>query len=51
MRFVLTAPLFGSFVFCTPATSHAIGDPDIRARITTSALVLLKTKSASSSNI
>jgi len=34
MRIVLTALLFGSFVFCTPATSHAIGDPDIRARIT-----------------
>jgi len=34
MRIVLTALLFGSFVFCTPATSHAIGDPDIRAKIT-----------------
>jgi len=32
MRIVLTALLFG--VFCTPAISHAIGDPDIRARIT-----------------
>jgi len=34
MRILLTALLFGSFVFCTPAASHAIGDPDIRARIT-----------------
>ena len=33
MGIVLTALLFG-FVFCTPATSHVIGDPDIRARIT-----------------
>jgi hypothetical protein len=28
MRILLTALLFGSFVFCTPAASHAIGDPD-----------------------
>ena len=34
MRILLTALLFGSFVFCTPVTSHTIGDSDIRARIT-----------------